>query len=113
MAKAPKSSSSTGSMPEGFRPRSGDLPPTWEPEVGEILQGTVVHYKASVGPNAQDVARVEDAEGNISGVWITAGLTGRISPKDVGREVYLKRILDAPAKRGQSAMKQYVVGIRE
>jgi hypothetical protein len=111
MAKAAKATGTSG-MPEGYRPRSGELPPSWEPEVGEILQGTVVHYKVEAGPNAQDVARIETAEGEMFGVWITAGLTGRLSPKDIGHEVYLKRIQDAAAKRGQSAMKQYVVGIK-
>jgi hypothetical protein len=76
----------------------------------------VIDYREQVKvkgqPRARDVMHVQSTQGTVS-VWVSAGLTGRVSKKDKGRSVFLMRLTDRPSsKKGQNPMKVYRIGIK-
>lgn len=104
-------------MPKGFAQRSGDFGRTWEPKVGESLTCHVTDYKQDVKTRTKsgksDVLAVVDTNtGELLTVWISAGLKGRVTPKDKGRTLYLKRLADRPTRKGRNPMKAYAVGVK-
>ena len=101
-------------VPRGFTDRVGAFGTEWKPKIGESLLGKVVSYRVQVGPNHQDCCTVVDADtGELHAVWISANLTGRITPEDIGRAVYIERLHDSlEGKAGRSPMKTFDVGVK-
>lgn len=102
------------SLPAGFAPRSGSFPAQWEPEIGDTLTGKVSEFRSIETKFGESdvVTIIEDKTDLAWSVFISAGLTGRITKKDKGKRVYLRRVADRPSKKkGRKPMKSYVVGV--
>lgn len=104
------------SLPSGFSMRSGSFPSTWEPEPGDTLTGRVIEYKTiptRTKAGESDVFTVrEDKTGLDWSVFVSAGLKGRVTKKDRGKRIFLRRLEDRKAtKKGRNPMKQYQVGV--
>lgn len=104
------------SLPSGFNPRSGSFPSIWEPEPGDTLTGRITEYKTiptRTKAGESDVFTVIEDKTNLAwSVFISAGLKGRVSKKDVKKRIFIRRMQDLPArKKGRNPMKQYIVGV--
>jgi hypothetical protein len=101
--------------PKGYEERGGNFPSTWEPEIGDVLEGTVRDYKTvktRTRAGQSDLMVVREKGTNLDwSVWISAGLKGRVEKKDIGKHIFLRRVADVPSKkRGRQPMKGYWVG---
>lgn len=106
-----------GKLPAGFDERGGNFPSTWEPEVGATLQGIIREYKTvktRTKAGESDVVIVRETGTNLDfSVWVSAGLRNRITAKDKGKRIFLRRTADLPPmKKGRNPMKTYQVGIK-
>lgn len=107
-------------VPAGFKERGGDLPNSWMPAIGDSLTGKLLGFKTVHFPKKgkeaakdRDVAHVVDeSTGEVLGVWISAGLKGRITPKDVNHLVSITRGPDVKIKGQPSPMKSYRVFVK-
>lgn len=104
-------------LPKGFEERGNNFPSTWEPNVGESLTGVIREYKTGIKTRTKqgksDAAIVRETGTNLDWtVWISAGLRGRLSDKDKGKRVFLRRLADLKAlKKGRNPMKAFQVGV--
>jgi len=103
-------------IPSGMEERGGNFPSTWEPEVGDTLTGTIRDFKTvktRTKAGESDVVIVRETGTNLDfSVWVSAGLRNRITVKDKGKKIFLRRTADLPPlKKGRNPMKTYQVGI--
>lgn len=104
-------------IPKGYEQRGNNFPSTWDPEVGDSLIGTIREYKTGIKTRTKqgksDAAIVRETGTNLDWtVWISAGLRNRLTEKDKGKKVFLRRTDDLPPlKKGRNAMKTFQVGV--
>lgn len=101
-------------MPVGYIQRSGSFPSQWEPEIGDVLTGKLSDYRSiETKYGDSDVVTItEDKTGLDWSVFLSAGLAGRLTKRDKGKRVYLKRTEDRKSKKkGRKPMKTFLVGV--
>ena len=107
----------SNSIPTGFTSRDGSFPSTWEPDSGDALTGRILDYRTiptKTKAGESDIVTVQEEKTGLQwSVWLSgANLKGRITKKDKGKRLYIKRLEDGKAtKKGRNPMKRYIVAV--
>jgi hypothetical protein len=103
-----------GHLPKGFRDVGGQ---TIALEIGQSVMGifggarTIVQG-AGKKKRESSIYNVTSADGEVSEFWGSAALDRMMARVQVGQEVYVVRIADAPKKKGQAnSIKLFKVGV--
>lgn len=117
-----RSGNSVASLPAGFTNMgSSDRAPSWQPEEGDTLQGTVVgrkdidakkagREKAKKGETAI-ILSVADSDGVIRQAWDSFGTRAAFEKARIGDQIFLR--LDSIVKRGKKQYKNFTVGLKQ
>lgn len=83
---------------------------SWNPKIGDVIEGKILEYKKEVGQYEQNLIVLETPKDGRKTVWLSAVLDQRISASDVGRDVviYFESIVKAK-KKGRSDTKIFRV----
>lgn len=122
MKRKQKRSSGSVPLPSGFTAMGGsDRAPSWIPEPGDQLQGTVMgkrdlDAKKAGRKNAKKgetvtIVTVADGDGVLHNVWESHALGAAFKAAKVGDEIFIR--LNEIVKRGRKQFKDFTVGLKQ
>lgn len=107
----------TGQLPEGYRRLNAGFAASWEPEVGDVLEGEVtairdVEMKRGRKTVTTRAMEIEQEDGSKWTLWESALLNELFEQAQVGSQVFVMyEGVGKSSKAGQNPPKMYTSGI--
>jgi len=104
-------------VPDGYTAIStGAVPPAWEPEVDDVLEGEIMLMKKATVQRGRESVETQflviENGGELITIWESAGNKELFAEVSVGDRAYIKYTGLIPLDKGRNPMHGYTIGVK-